>query len=403
MADVSWRILEGDCRTTLANLPAGSVQTCVTSPPYFGLRSYGGGDAEIGTEPTPDEFVAALVEVFRDVRRVLRDDGTVWLNLGDSYTAGAGSRNGQDSSGLKRNVKDETTRLRCLDENKVYRAPSVPGVSTGVKPKDLIGIPWAVAFALRADGWYLRSDIIWNKPNPMPESVTDRPTKSHEYVFLLSKGPRYFYDADAIRETFDAPEGPRGGIRNARPGIDVNGGNQANGEQFSGDLDNGGRNKRSVWTVATQPYAGAHFATFPAKLIEPCILAGTSPRACGVCGAPWRRVVDGATYYEGDDGQRTRKTNMVGNGHGGGGRGPKDNLGASIARTVGWESSCAHDDDTGTCVVLDPFAGSGTTGLVALRHDRSFIGCELSPAYVDLARDRIIADSPLLNTHAEAA
>jgi DNA modification methylase len=181
----SWRVIEGDCRESLRGLDAGSVQTCVTSPPYFGLRDYG-HDGQIGLEPTPDEFVEALVGVFREVRRVLRDDGTVWLNLGDSYNADG--RKGRAHMGE--------------GKNSGYSA-WVNKTMNGTKPKDLLGIPWMVAFALRADGWYLRSDIIWSKPNPMPESVTDRPTKAHEYVFLLSKGPRYFYDADAVREPHD--------------------------------------------------------------------------------------------------------------------------------------------------------------------------------------------------------
>jgi DNA modification methylase len=331
----AWRILTGDCRVTLATLDAGSVQTCVTSPPYFGLRDYG-HDGQIGLEPTPDEFVAALVDVFRAVRRVLRDDGTVWLNLGDSYA---------HSTGVMPPHNGSVAKLSGSGNPTVRKSHIADGQTTvvrdhGCKPKDLLGIPWMVAFALRADGWYLRSDIIWAKPNPMPESVTDRPTKAHEYLFLLSKSPRYFYDADAIREEFapyEAPDVEPSGEVTERTALGPNlhqpalrRGRAARAAQM---YRNEGRNKRSVWTVATQPYPGAHFATFPPKLIEPCILAGCP---------------EGGT-------------------------------------------------------VLDPFAGAGTTGMVALRHGRSFVGCELSPEYVALARDRIIADSPLLNTHAEAA
>jgi DNA modification methylase len=330
-----WRILEGDCRDRLGDLPAGSAQTCVTSPPYFGLRDYG-TSGQIGLEPTPDEFVTALVEVFRAVRRVLRDDGTVWLNLGDSYATTASgnpqrSFNGQGSD-FGRGSFDSSHR----DNGRRNRVPE------GSKAKDLLGIPWLVAFALRNDGWYLRSDIIWAKPNPMPESVTDRPTKAHEYVFLLSKGPRYFYDADAIREphedarVVDGVFTGTGGVNSIDYEPQTQGFNKPDGSLGGVVMKNrqynpAGRNKRSVWTVATQPYRGAHFATFPPKLIEPCILAG-SP--------------EGGT-------------------------------------------------------VLDPFTGAGTTGMVALRKDRSFIGCELSPAYAELARDRIIADAPLLNSAAE--
>lgn len=362
----TWRIDVGDCRELLAGMDEGSVQTCVTSPPYFGLRDYGTGsweggdedcdhkgaarygsastlradgrshtgpydgekavkmdaapfrdecgkcgarriDRQIGLEPTPDEFVAAMVDVFRRVRRVLRDDGTLWLNLGDSYSRGAnsGTTNGPP------------VRIQNLPIKR----------GEGIKPKDLIGIPWMVAFALRADGWYLRSDIIWHKPNPMPESVTDRPTRAHEFLFLLSKQSRYFYDADAIREDDSGKPAGNGYDRAARLSGGLADGNVERWEP------GGGRNKRDVWTVTTQPFAGAHFATFPPKLIEPCVLAGAA---------------------EGD-------------------------------------------------TVLDPFAGAGTTGLVALRHNRSFVGCELNPEYAELARDRIRDDAPLLNTPSEVA
>lgn len=324
MVEVTWQILEGDCREVLRSLPAQSAQTCVTSPPYFGLRDYG-NDEQIGLEPTPDEFVAVLVEVFREVRRVLRDDGTVWLNLGDSYAQAKGhghweSRNGKGDE----NAQKVRQRWRNVDAS-----------DFGVKPKDLLGIPWMVAFALRADGWYLRSDIIWSKPNPMPESVTDRPTKAHEYLFLLSKGSRYFYDADAIRE--QGQDWSRGG-----PGVGIepthhygvgNGGN-AGLADLAGRYKTGeqaaGRNRRSVWTVATQSYSGAHFATFPPKLIEPCILAGSA---------------------KGD-------------------------------------------------VVLDPFAGSGTTGVVAGQLQRDFVGVELNPEYAAMARERILVEGrPGQRTH----
>lgn len=259
--------------------------------------------AEMGLEPTPDEFVAALVEVFREVRRVLADDGTVWLNLGDSY-AQAGGRGEQGGSSQRKgraNVQAQERRATST------RPPE------GLKPKDLIGIPWRVAFALQADGWYLRQDIIWNKPNPMPESVTDRCTKAHEYIFLLSKGPRYYFDADAIKEpavTAGAPH--KAGRKNDA---------SRNDHSTTGTVRGDGefRNRRDVWTVSTKPYREAHFATFPPDLIEPCILAG----------AP-----------------------------------------------VGG-------------MVLDPFGGAGTTGLVAERHGRHSVLTELNPAYAALAAERI--------------
>jgi DNA modification methylase len=257
---MTWQILTGDCLDVLPTLPAQSVHTCVTSPPYFWLRDYG-TPGQFGLESTPDEYVTALVAVFREVRRVLRDDGTVWLNLGDSYNSAASNQqHGVASSNLQSVAPDSGLGRRSL--------------IASLKPKDLLGIPWMVAFALRADGWYLRSDIIWSKPNPMPESVTDRPTKAHEYVFLLSKSARYYYDADAISEASvsDHPSG-NGYARPERQSYQ-NADGTARG-QVNGWTDVGGlRNKRSVWTVATQPYAGAHFATFPLKLIEPCILAG---------------------------------------------------------------------------------------------------------------------------------
>ena len=486
---VTWRIDVGDCRELLAGMDEGSVQTCVTSPPYFGLRDYG-VEGQLGLEATPDEFVEAMVAVFREVRRVLRDDGTVWLNLGDSFfstTATQGRNEGKSAGSIQ--GRPQVTQMG----SSTYRRSAV-----GLKPKDLIGIPWAVAQALRAPdyhgrigaerdrvwlaatldaegsicgfthkraddgttrtgvhvtitntneallgeadriwpasrvehenhgeghygyrpswrwvahgaedkallmrelfpyliakraqarlawaffemskdakrlartaeaqeikdrrawivgalsrlnrgedvdvpswvgvppsvettGWYLRSDIIWHKPNPMPESVTDRPTRAHEFLFLLSKSPRYFYDADAIRED-GAGRLDLGRMKQPDARLGEGGGWAKDGTL----RDEAGRNKRDVWTVATQPFSGAHFAAFPPKLIEPCILAG----------AP----------------------------EGG--------------------------------VVLDPFAGAGTTGLVALRHNRSFVGCELNPEYAELARDRIRDDAPLLNTPSEVA
>jgi DNA modification methylase len=323
---MSWRIIEGDCRDALATLPERSVQTCITSPPYFGLRDYG-HDGQIGLEPTPDEFVQALVGVFREVRRVLRADGTVWLNLGDTYAA---NRTYQVPDNKHRDVGNNMGMRVPAASDGIERPDGptpAPALAPGCKPKDLIGIPWMVAFALRADGWYLRSDIIWAKLNPMPESVTDRPTKAHEYLFLLSKHPRYYYDADAIKEEDQgrAAEDRASLINNDHSSIQLSG--------RGGFAGGNGRNKRSVWTVATQPYSGAHFATFPPKLIEPCILAGSRP------------------------------------------------------------------GDT----ILDPFNGAGTTGLVALRHDRSYVGIELNPEYAEMARWRLRDDAPLLNTGLEEA
>lgn len=334
----------GDCREVLPSLPDQSVNCCVTSPPYFGLRDYG-CDGQIGLEQTPDEFVAELVAVFREVRRVLRDDGTLWLNLGDSYAASRGS---QPSPTNTRNRSGHNGGQR---------------ISDGLKAKDLIGIPWRVAFALQADGWYLRQDIIWAKPNPMPESVRDRCTKAHEYVFLLSKSERYYFDHESIKE----PGALSSVERLSQSGLEEQAGSSRVPGKTNGNMKAVGhlpgnkshkgtsayeagddkmrtkaglvdycqrvnsdpslmlmRNKRSVWTVATQPFNEAHFATFPVELIQPCILAG-----CPAGG-----------------------------------------------------------------VVLDPFGGAGTTGVAADQLGRNAVLIELNPDYADIARRRIATVQP---------
>jgi DNA modification methylase len=352
--------LVGDCLDRLKDLPDKSVQMVVTSPPYFGLRDYG-MEEQIGHETTPEEFVNAMVQVLRAIRRVLRDDGTVWLNLGDSYAVNGGARTyGSTDDAVGRGSAPGGPR----------RAP------TGFKPKDLLGIPWMVAFALRNDGWFLRSDIIWAKSNPMPESVKDRPTTSHEYIFLLTKSSDYYYDTEAIKEPAKS----------------------ASSEPLPP------RNKRDVWEIASRPFKGAHFAVFPPALVEPCVLAGTSERGCcPICGAPWRREVE---RYEGPS--------KV----------------ATWTKTVGWLPSCMHydrgdewpqlpkrergeSDDAyykrisseralraelldywatlpiDPCVVLDPFGGSGTTALVAEQYGRRTILIELNPEYVEIALNRL--------------
>jgi DNA modification methylase len=254
----------GDCLEVLRTLPDASVHTCVTSPPYFGLRDYG-HDGQIGLEPTPYEFVAALVEVFREVRRVLRDDGTLWLNLGDSYASRTKGTGGAGKSTLGPNRNLQNIDFQKMDARRF---------SCGLPDKQLIGIPWRVAFALQADGWYLRQDIIWHKPNPMPESVRDRCTKAHEYIFLLSKSPRYYFDANEIREPY--ANGGEWIGRDANAARVKSGGNSDRADKGARATTGhpAGRNRRSVWTVATKPFKGAHFATFPPALIEPCILAG---------------------------------------------------------------------------------------------------------------------------------
>ena len=251
----------GDCIETMRGMPSGIVQTCVTSPPYFGLRDYG-HDGQIGLEATPDEFIGKLVEVFREVRRVLSDDGTLWLNIGDSYSTGTKAGRQQSSNpGVGAN--------RPEAQNSVARI----GNPEGCKTKDLIGIPWMLAFALRSDGWYLRQEIIWHKPNPMPESVTDRCTKSHESIFLLAKSEKYYFDNGAIAEK--AIGGTPGNVTHKGKAAYDDGDERMRTKQGLTEIGaRETRNKRSVWTVATTPYKGAHFATFPTALIEPCILAG---------------------------------------------------------------------------------------------------------------------------------
>jgi DNA modification methylase len=234
----AWKIIEGDCIEGMKTLPDEYINTCITSPPYFGLRNYNGGTDEIGCEASPEDFVQKMVEVFREVRRILRDDGTVWLNLGDSYASNGCYIN----SWLEKEHNKDKKHLHTNNHDRYEDRKAFRGGEYGIKAKDLMGVPWRVAFALQADGWYLRQDIIWSKPNPMPESVTDRCTKSHEYIFLLSKKPKYYYDNEAVKEdSVDRTEK---------------------------------KNKRSVWTVNTKPFRGAHFATYPKDLILPCVLAG---------------------------------------------------------------------------------------------------------------------------------
>ena len=404
-------------------IPDNSVDCVVTSPPYWGLRDYGIGewvggdegcdhigpphrtrtgfnerwhgkqfqedkqgsldepykdicgkcgakriDKQIGLEPTPEEYCTNMVKVFREVWRVLKSTGTVWLNLGDSYSSGS---------------RTTTTNDRFRGDTMVntVRTP----VSKDLKQKDLVGIPWRVAFALQADGWYLRSDIIWSKPNPMPESVTDRPTKAHEYVFLLTKSPRYYYDADAIREPqITEASGKMGsGLIGTHNGMSHGGWNPV-GERVWNPL---GRNKRSVWEIPTQPYSEAHFATYPQKLVEPCILSGTSEKGvCAECGKPWERIVhvSGGTIGQA---WHNHEADIV--------RGMRDNSnGKSTDGTYkrehkGWQPTCTCNADTVPATVLDPFVGSGTTLLVAHRLGRKSIGVDLNDEYLEMAQKRL--------------
>lgn len=352
-------ILVGDVRQRLSDIADGSVQCCVTSPPYWGLRDYGTGswdggdvncdhqgkpmatkaninrncgtgndvknatarefykdvcgkcgatrvDSQIGLEQTPDAYVAEMVAVFREVWRVLADDGVLWLNLGDSY-----------ASSTKSGGRNDTEKMYGAESQQLSNHLKII-TKHGLKPKDLVGIPWRVAFALQADGWYLRQDIIWAKPNPMPESVTDRCTKAHEYVFMLTKSARYYFDNRAIAEPAKYAGDDRGSRGDSRRGTNMNSMSGTTGES---------RNKRDVWTITTKPFRGAHFAVMPEALVEPCVLASTRPND----------------------------------------------------------------------LVLDPFTGSGTVAVVALKHGRNFVGVELNPEYAEIAKNRIESSQPMFN------
>lgn len=337
------RIIVGNCMDVLQTLDAESVQACITSPPYWGLRDYGVDD-QLGLErvhdclgwatgePCGECYVCHTVAWAREVRPVLRDDGVLWVVIGDSYASGKGTcynpGGGENSLGQNR---------KALGAHPLDRGNKSELEASGLKPKDLVGIPWRVALALQADGWWLRSDVVWAKPNPMPESVTDRPTKAHEYIFLFAKSAKYYWDQDAVREpavyysAFKAPGNKHSGPVDAENPLSRNGTGQYDG-YYAGRENEiiptgaNGRNIRTVWTVATKPYSGAHFATFPTTLVETMIKASTK---------------------EGD-------------------------------------------------TVLDPFTGAGTTGLVADRLGRAFVGIELNPEYAEMARRRIVADAPLL-------
>jgi DNA modification methylase len=372
-----WEILEGDAYDVLRTLPDCSVQCCVTSPPYWGLRCYG-VDGQIGLEQTPQEFIGKLVDMFREVRRVLRDDGVCLVNMGDSY-AHNGPCGGSSPDGPRKPRATDAEKQKYMN----YRVPP------GLKPKDLCGVPWRLAFALQDDGWYLRQDIIWAKPNPMPESVRDRCTKAHEYIFLLTKKARYFWDAEAVAEM--ASIGANGSSFTSAYDVATKP-NLGQGDRN----DTGTRNKRSVWTIPTQGFSEAHFATFPIALPTICIQAGTSERGCcSACGAPWRRVVSQATG--GDIGKSWHDHNADDV------RGNAKARGAAAFKTyqppttTGWEPTCKCEADTVPCMVLDPFAGAGTTLLAARRLGRRAIGIELNPEYAAMARKRIVDDAPLLN------
>lgn len=370
-----------DALRLLGNMPSQSVNCVVTSPPYFGLRNYQ-VDGQIGLEETPQAYVAKLVELFREVRRVLRDDGTVWLNLGDSYVGGGGY-----SPDAPSNQNGGSLSSRRVGEGG-GRTTSAIRLVEGLPSKNLLGIPWRVAFGLQDDGWILRSDIIWAKPSCMPESVTDRPTKAHEYIFLFAKSQRYFYDADAIREPLETPMHNPG---NKDKRFNKQGTNSWDVDRMDEVWGNPlGRNKRSVWEIATEPNAFAHFATFPTKLIEPMILAGCPDKVCSKCGAAWVREVERETVNirPGNvSGKDATAPHFIEKGSGG-----NTNLRyrpETTRQTIGFKPTCTCNADTRPGVVYDPFMGSGTTALVARRHGRNYIGSELNPEYVQIARERL--------------
>ncbi len=373
------KIYQGDCIEILKDMPDESIDCVVTSPPYWGLRDYGKGE-QLGLEETPEEFVSNLVKVFSEVKRVLKSSGSVWLNLGDSYfSAPAGNKNGIPKQNAYGGREDAAKSM--------FKASQVKGKKHNtLKQKDLCGIPWKVAFALQADGWYLRQDIIWHKPNPMPESVQDRCTKAHEYIFLLTKSPKYFYDIDAIREPLAESSIGRlnQDIENQIGTTRANGGAKTNGNFKAVGDQNKGANKRSVWTITTKPYKEAHFATFPIELPTYCIKAGCPEKVCKKCKKP----VIKESYRE-------NKLNVgYGNQHTPSGTHKK--IGGKYQKFMEENPKKIIEKPTCSCnvgfeggIVLDPFFGSGTTGLAAQEHNRHWVGIELNEEYIEIAHRRL--------------
>jgi DNA modification methylase len=369
----------GDVHEVLRSFPADYVQTVITSPPYWGLRNYSAGSQEIGSEPTFEQHVDTILDVMAEVKRVLRPDGTVWFNYGDRYNTHNSGERGKGIVSVHRETRDDW------------------------KNGDLIGMPWEIAFALRDQGgWILRSDIVWHKNNPMPESITDRPTRAHEFLFLLAKNRKYFYDHEAIKE-------PYAEVTKAEAKIDYHG---QDTKDYSGagaqspssskrrileSIKNGtGRNKRDVWQIPVQPYKGGHFATFPEALVEPCVLAGSSGGGqCRACGSPYRRVVEREPIpdeikrkFEDARAKTARDTGRT-DGH----TNYKPNF-RRATRTTGWEPGCECGAGVEPQIVLDPFLGSGRAGIVARRLGRSFIGSELNEDYLGQAWGNILSVEP---------
>jgi len=407
------KVLKGDNIITMQSIPDKYVHCIVTSPPYFGLRNYGIPPTQwpditfkpmeylpeitipameccLGLEENPVEFVAHMVHVFRECKRLLRDDGTLWLNLGDSYAGGGGaSGHTVDTKNMGANTSD-------------YGAVKTGGKKFGLKQKDLMGIPWMVAFALRADGWYLRQDIIWHKPNPMPESVTDRCTKAHEYVFLLSKSSKYYFDAESIKEPA-AYDGRKDTVMkgsekynnhimpNGLPQTIASGGHERWKKNEQGDFV---RNKRIVWNVASQPTKEAHFATFPELLVEDMIKSSTSEYGvCSKCGCGYKRKftkellpTHKASYNTVAD-----KRDFLSDGNDQGSNRVKDGHKPghiNKIETIGWLPTCQCNEMVTPAIVFDPYGGSGTTGIVSEKLNRSFLLCEINEGYVKIQEKR---------------
>lgn len=467
------RIIENDVRVGLAQLPDQSAHCIVTSPPYWGLRAYGtepqvwdgdpdclhewGGGfccrcgawrGELGLEPDPDLWVSHIVGIFRAVRRVLRDDGTIWLNIGDAYTGSGKGQMGDGTASDRRGAKQSTSAGTTTGGLPILRSQRRPsdrvdhggwsagrlestriGAAYNLPAKSLLLLPFRIALALQDDGWIIRKDIIWAKPSPMPESVSDRPTSAHEYLFLISKRPSYYYDQEAIREPLSGTAHARGSGVNpkaAEPGTRIRantsfsravrylqGGRQratargsmryAAGYRLAPERRGGcaglqtradnpaGRNARSVWTISPEPQSVDHYASYPTELVRRCVAAGTSEQCCAECGAPWRRRMADPVPVAGR-GSRNRVRKLAG---AAGNDRLSTHMGSSVPREPtkralhGWEPSCGCDAPTVPATVLDPFAGTGTTGVAALQLGRSFVGIELKPAYVRMAERRL--------------
>jgi len=458
--DLIGRVWCGDALDWLGRLPSAWANCCITSPPYWGLRDYGtaiwlggqpdcdhveqtirvrrnlaaaaeaadghkrnqqnrkddGGidllyrarcgkcgaarvDRQYGLEPTPEAYIERMVAVFAEVRRVLRPDGVLWLNMGDSYAGSGGAGGDYNEGGLKEGqpryrstFRPGSGRADGIVDERGQRNRNGTGPVPGLKPKDLCMMPARLALALQADGWYLRCDVVWAKPNPMPESVTDRPTKSHEYVFLLTKSERYFYDADAVREAGSMDSHGGGRSDPTRSHRLLTGGAQR-GLDMATPAGAAGRNLRSVWTINTQPWPEAHFATFPEKLVATCLLAGCPEKVCAECGEPWVRRVETSGGTVGKSWHPHEADAEVGmsqaHHHGGVGEAIDEHGERYARRDLGIFPACECGGATRPGLVIDPFLGSGTVGAVALKHGREFAGCDLNPTYCAMAEKRI--------------